>query len=76
MNRSPQNYTSSSPRNSLLLSSQNTPRSWSGQSSRFAAKLNELRERTGISYITVSEPDLATFAPVIELLRNLLKILL
>ena len=35
-----------------------------------AAKLNALRDRTGISNITVSEPDLTTFAPVIELLRS------
>ncbi|GAC01125.1 hypothetical protein GONAM_22_01010 [Gordonia namibiensis NBRC 108229] len=41
-----------------------------GSASDIAARLVRLRDRTGISYITVLEPVLEQFAPVIDLLRD------
>ncbi|MFC9978200.1 hypothetical protein [Gordonia sp. NPDC127522] len=40
-----------------------------GSVSDIAARLVDLRERTGISYLTVLEPALEVFAPVIAELR-------
>lgn len=41
-----------------------------GTAADIAGRLVELRETTGISYLTVLEPVLEQFAPVIELLRG------
>ncbi|MBF6328215.1 LLM class F420-dependent oxidoreductase [Nocardia transvalensis] len=40
-----------------------------GSPEQMAAQLRERREKYGITYITVHEPELDKFAPVIELLR-------
>ncbi|ETA05950.1 MULTISPECIES: TIGR03621 family F420-dependent LLM class oxidoreductase [Gordonia] len=42
-----------------------------GSAADIAARLVELRKRTGISYLTVLEPVLEQFAPVIGLLRDI-----